>query len=130
MSVAQVTQRAPKETLPILRGDVYIVDFDPLKCDIVKVGSEIVNRRPAVIVSRNAINRARRTVIVVPLSTSATPVEIFAVPVPSAGQNSVAVCDQLTTINKATRLLNRVGALSPTDMRLVERGVKDAMGLA
>lgn len=113
----------------IKRGDIYIVDFDPPKGEEYKVGAEILKRRPAVVVSHNAINRARRTVMVVPLSSSPRPVEIFAVPVPSAGQNSVAVCDQVTTINKATRLLNRVSAMSREDFRLVEAGVTEALGL-
>lgn len=115
-------------TADIKRGDIYIVDFDPPKGQEYKVGSEIVKRRAAVVVSHNAINRARRTVMVVPLSSSPRPVEIFAVPVPSAGPNSVAVCDQVTTINKATRLLNRVAAMSREDFRLVEAGVKEALG--
>lgn len=114
----------------IKRGDIYIVDFDPPKGAEFKVGSEILKRRPALIMSHNAINRARRTVMVVPLSSSPKPVEIFAVPVPSAGTNSVAVCDQVTTINKATRLLNRVGAMSQNDLKLVENGVKEALGFA
>ena len=78
----------------------------------------------------NAINRVRRTVVVVPLSSAPTPVEIFAVPVPSAGTNSVAVCDQITTVNKATRVLSRIGPMSHADFRLVENGVKEALGFA
>lgn len=114
----------------IKRGDIYIVDFDPPKGQEYKVGAEILKRRPAVVVSHNAINRVRRTVMVVPLSSSPRPVEIFAVPVASAGLNSVAVCDQITTINKATRLLNRVAAMSREDFRLVEAGMKEALGFA
>lgn len=117
-------------TAGILRGDIYVVDFDPPKGEEVKVGSEIMKRRPAVVISHNAINRVRRTVMVVPLSSSPKPVDIFAVPVPSAGANSVAVCDQVTTVNKATRLLNRIGVMSRGDFRLVENGVKEALGFA
>ena len=113
---------------PILRGDVYLVDFDPPKGEEYKVASEILKRRPAVIISHNAINRARRTVMVIPLSSSPTPVEIFAVPVPSAGPQSVAVCDQVTTINKSTRLIHRLGAMSRSDFKGVENGVKEALG--
>ena len=113
----------------IRRGDIYIVDFDPPKGQELKVGSEIMKRRPAVVMSRNAINRARRTVMVVPLSSSPAPIEIFAVAVPSAGRQAVAVCDQLTTVNKSTRVLNRVGTLAAADFRAVELGVMDAMGL-
>ena len=114
----------------IKRGDVYTGDFDPPKGEEFKVGSEILTRRPAVVISHNAINRARRTVMVVPLSSSPRPVEIFAVVVPSAGLNSVAVCDQVTTINKATRLLKRVGTMSREDFKLLENGAKEALGFA
>ena len=117
-------------TAPIRRGDIYVIDFDPPKGEEHKVGSEIIKRRPAVIVSRDAINKMRRTVMVVPLSSSPQPVPVFAVPVPSAGQNSVAVCDQITTINKATRVLKHIGTLSNDDMRLIERGVMDALALS
>ena len=117
-------------TTDVKRGDIYIVDFDPPQGEVFKVGSEIVKRRPAVVVSHNGINRVRRTVMVVPLSSSPRPVEIFAVPVPSAGLNSVAVCDQVTTINKSTRLLERVGTMSRGDFKLVENGVKEALGFA
>ena len=114
----------------IQRGDIYLVDFDPPKGEEFKVGSEMMKRRPAVVISHNGINRARRTVMAVPLSSAPTPVEIFAVPVPSAGSNSVAVCDQVTTINKATRLLQCLGTMSCGDFRLVENGVKEALGFA
>ena len=117
-------------TQPILRGDVYLVDFDPPKGEEHKVGSEILKRRPAVIISHNAINRARRTVMVIPLSSSPKPIEIFAVPVPSVGPDSVAVCDQVTTINKATRLIHRIGTMSRSDFKSVETAVKEALGFS
>ena len=117
--------------MQIKRGDIYLVDFNPSKSDdVAKVGSEILKQRHAVVLSGNALNRTRRTVVVVPLSTAPAPVEIFAVPVPSAGSMSVAVCDQITAVNKATRLIKRLGALSFQDLQLVENGVKDALDLA
>jgi len=114
----------------IQRGDVDLVDFDPPKGEEYKVGSQTLKRRPAVIITHNAINRARRTVMVVPLSSSPTPVEIFAVPVPSAGPNSVAVCDQVTTVNQSSRILQRIGVMSRGDFKLVENGVKEALGFS
>lgn len=113
----------------IRRGDIYLVDFDPPKGEEPKVGSEIMKRRPAVVVSRDAINKVRRTVMVVPLSSSPQPIPVFAVPVPSAGPNSVAVCDQITTVNKATRVLKHIGTLSNQDLRLIERSIIDALAL-
>ena len=113
----------------IRRGDIILVNFDPTKGDAHKVGAEILKRRPAVVLTRTGINRVRRTVIVVPLSSSPKPAEIFAVPVPSAGPDSVAVCDQLTAIDKRTRILKQLGKLSTQDLRLVEQGVRDALAL-
>ncbi len=89
-----------------------------------------MQRRPAVVVSRDAINKVRRTVMVVPLSSSPQPVPVFAVPVPSAGPNSVAVCDQITTVHKATRVLKHIGTLSNEDLRLIERSIMDALALS
>jgi len=50
------------------------------------------------------------------------------VSVPSVGSQSVAVCDQVSTINKATRLIHRIGAMSRTEFKGVENGVKKALG--
>ena len=113
----------------IKRGEIVLVNFDPTKGAEHKVGSEILKTRPAVVLTRTSINRIRRTVIVVPLSSSPKPAEIFAVPMPSAGPESVAVCDQLTAIDKSTRILKRLGSLSPQDLRQLEQGVRDALAL-
>lgn len=113
----------------IRRGDIYLIDFDPPKGEEFKVGSEILKRRSAVVISRDAINRARRTIMVVPLSSSPQALPVFAVPVPSAGPQSVAVCDQITTVNKATRVLRHIGTLSHADLSLIERSIKDALAL-
>ena len=48
------------------RGDIYWVDLNPT------TGSEINKQRPCVLVGATPINQARHTVVVVPLSTSAT----------------------------------------------------------
>ena len=45
------------------RGNVYWVDLDPTR------GSEILKMRPCVLVGDTPINKDRRTVVVVPLST-------------------------------------------------------------
>ncbi|MCX7114276.1 MAG: type II toxin-antitoxin system PemK/MazF family toxin [Proteobacteria bacterium] len=71
------------------RGEVWWVNLDPTR------GGEIQKTRPAVILTVNALNRARRTVVVVPLSSSATPRPPIVVSVPSTGAGSVAVCDQV-----------------------------------
>jgi len=49
------------------RGEVWWMNFDPAQ------DMEIQKRRPGVILYVNALNRARGTVVVAPLSTSAKP---------------------------------------------------------
>ena len=102
------------------RGEIWWVNLDPAQ-------GEIRKTRPAVILTANALNRARRTVVVVPLSTGPVPRPPIVIPVPSAGPGSVAVCDQLRAIDKA-RLTRRAGHLSPTDLRVVEDGLKRILG--
>ncbi len=104
------------------RGEVWWVDLDPTR------GSEIKKTRPAAILTVDALNRARRTVVVVPLSSSAQPRPPIVVAVPSAGPGSVAVCDQVRAVDKA-RLVERIGELSNADLLSLSSGVKQVLGL-
>ena len=94
----------------MLRGDIWWVEFDPTR------GSEIRKKRPVVIVTADGLNRARRTVVVVPLSTSARPLPPVVLSLPSAGPDSVAVCDQLRAVDKS-RLKAKAGELSQADLK-------------
>jgi mRNA interferase MazF len=104
------------------RGEVWWVNFDPAQ------GSEIQKCRPAVILTINMINKVRRTVVVVPLSSAATPRPPIVIPMTSAGQNSVAVCDQLRAIDKS-RIQKRIGILSANDSSALSSAVKIVLGL-
>jgi len=115
--------------MEIRRGEIYLVDFDPLKGEELKAGAEIRKRRHAVVLTRNAFNKQRKTVVVVPLSSSPRAAPPLVIAVPSAGRNSVAVCDQLTTINKATRIIRSMGTLAPEDLRAVEAAVREVLAL-
>jgi mRNA interferase MazF len=55
------------------RGEIYYADLNPV------VGSEIAKRRPVLIVSNNANNRAASTVTVVPLTSQVSRVYPFEV---------------------------------------------------
>lgn len=107
---------------PLRRGEVWWVDLDPTR------GSEIRKTRPAVVISADALNRARRTVVVVPLSTGPAPRPPIVVATPSAGEASVAVCDQLRAVDR-TRLAAQHGSLSAGDLRAVEEGIRAVLGL-
>ncbi len=108
----------------MLRGDIHWVDFpqrDPK-------GSEIEKTRPCVILSLSAVNNLRRTVVVIPLTSSPVPVPPIAIAVPSAGPDSVAVCDQVTAVDKR-RVKNRSGSVDADDMKAIEQSVRLVLGL-
>jgi mRNA interferase MazF len=106
----------------VRRGDVWWVNLDPTR------GSEIRKTRPAVVLTANALNRARRTVVVVPLSTGPASHPPIVVATPSAGAGSVAVCDQVRAVDKA-RLTRCSGQVASADLQAVENGVRAVLEL-
>jgi mRNA interferase MazF len=102
------------------RGELYWVNLNPSQ------GSEIRKRRPCVLVGATPINQARRTVIVVPLSTSAKPRPPLTIPVQCLGRSVVAVCDQIRAVDKS-RLLEPAGSLSKEDMEAIEDGLRQVL---
>lgn len=104
------------------RGEVWWVRLDPT------LGSEIAKTRPCVIVSGNVFNRLRRTVVVIPLSTSPQAGTPLLVPVRCDGRDVVAVTDQIRAIAKQ-RLDRRLGELSSAELKAVELGVREVLEL-
>ena len=104
------------------RGEVWWVNFDPSQ------GMEIQKCRPAVILTVNALNRARGTVVVVPLSTSTKPRPPIALPLPSAGPDSIAVCDQLCAADKEC-FGKKICDLSTPDLAALTDAMKIILGL-
>ena len=91
-------------------------------------GSEIRKTRPAVVLTADALNRARRTVVVVPLSTGPAPNPPIVVATPSAGADTVAVCDQVRAVDKG-RLSRRSGQMAAADLQAIEDGVRAVLEL-
>jgi mRNA interferase MazF len=108
--------------LSLKRGDIYWVDLAPT------VGSEIRKKRPCVLIGATPINNARRTVLVIPLSTSGTPRPPLVIEVECLGQKVVAVCDQLRAIDKS-RLREPAGTLQPGDLEHIEDGLRRILSL-
>jgi len=104
------------------RGEVWWVRLDPA------LGSEIAKTQPCVVLSGNIFNRLRRTVVVIPLSTSPQPSAPLLVPVRCDGGEVVAVTDQIRAIAKQ-RLQNRLGELSSEDLEAVEHGIREVLEL-
>jgi len=108
--------------LNLKRGDVYWVDLDPAR------GSEIRKMRPCVLVGATPINQARRTVVVVPLSTTGKPRPPIAVPAFCLGKQVLAVCDQIRAVDK-DRLIKEAGSLSKEDMAGLDAGLHQVLSL-
>ena len=104
------------------RGEIWWVNLDP------SMGSEIKKRRPCVIFSANEVNRIRATPVVIPLTSSPEAAPPIVLSVPSAGQGSVAVVDQIRAVDKK-RFVNRAGILSAADLRNLELAVKQVLQL-
>jgi mRNA interferase MazF len=104
------------------RGDIYWVNLDLTK------GSEIKKQRPCVIVSATAINRARHTVIVIPLSTSAKANPPLVIQVNCLNKLVAAICDQIRAVDKK-RLIKAAGKLSLKDLEMLEDGIKQILSL-
>jgi mRNA interferase MazF len=112
------------------RGDVYIADLSP------RSSSEQHGRRPVVIVSHDGFNQTQgwRSIIVVPVSTSATQAKrgVTAIEILQGEggltQTSVALCHQVTTLDRA-KLTKRLGSLSDSSLKQIEAGLKAAMDM-
>jgi mRNA interferase MazF len=108
--------------LKMNRGDIYWVDLDPTK------GSEIKKLRPCVIISATSINKARHTVVVIPLSTSARARPPIVVGVQYLEKTVTAICDQIRTVDKM-RLIKPAGGLSLKDLELLEDNLRLVLSL-
>ena len=104
------------------RGDIYWVDLNPTK------GSEINKERPCVLVGATPINRARHTVVVIPLSTSAKARPPITISVSCMGKQVTAVCDQIRTVDKS-RLKSSAGSLSSNDLNALDDGLRQVLSL-
>jgi len=103
-------------TQTIRRGEVWWVSFDPA------VGGEIRKTWPAVVVSNNAANAVLNRLVVVPLSSQTDKLYPGEAKVQVAGLESKAMADQIMTASKE-RLGNRMGVLSPQDLKAVENAI-------
>jgi mRNA interferase MazF len=104
------------------RGDIWWVDLNPTR------GSEINKERPCVVLSIDVFNDRRKTVIVVPLSTSPTVRPPLTVGISSAGRPSVAVIDQIRATAKE-RFGGRIGTVSGPELESIEDAVREVLGI-
>lgn len=112
------------------RGDVYWATLAP------RSGSEQQGKKPVIVVSHDAFNEIPtwRSVIVVPLSTSASQARrgptAVTVPAGAGGldRDGVALCHQVTTLDRA-KLWGRLGSLPENVLARVGEGLRVAQDL-
>ena len=107
-------------TKNIARGDVLWARLDPT------LGSELQKTRPVVVLSVNPLNKVRKTVVVVPLSTSAPVIEFLNVGLKGG---SVARCEHIRAIDKS-RLTDKIGSISVADLEKIEEGITRILGIS
>ncbi|WP_026733733.1 type II toxin-antitoxin system PemK/MazF family toxin [Fischerella sp. PCC 9605] len=109
------------------RGDIYYADLSPA------IGSEMDKRRPVLIVSNDANNRAATTVTILPLTSNVNrvyPFEVLLNPDDSGLPKASKIqAQQVRTISKQRITGEVVGSLSEELMVLVDVALKLHLGL-
>ena len=115
--------------LPLLRGDVYLVNLDPI------IGKEIGKSRPAVVIQNDIGNKYSPVIIVVPIASvkeiiKPLPITIFV----ERGEgglksDSYVDCGQIRTIDKEKRLITKLGSLSKLKMEEINKAIKISIAI-
>jgi mRNA interferase MazF len=97
------------------RGEIYYADLSPT------IGTEINKRRPVLIVSNEANNRAANTVTVLPITSNVSRIYPFEIPLSPKDSGlpkpSKAQAQQIRTISKERIRGEALGRLGATVMR-------------
>lgn len=104
------------------RSDVYWVALDPVQ------GSELAKTRPCVVVSASELNAVRRTVVVVPLTSTNAPAQWpLLIELPTFTPQTRARIEQIRAVDKS-RLRERIGTLDGEAMTLIEQALSLVLG--
>lgn len=116
------------------RGDVVLIAFP-----FIAEGQVERKRRPAVVVQADRYNRGRAVVIIAAITSTrshkALPCKVLVTKDSPAGRqanlrlDSVVDCQTLATVPR-DEIVRRLGRFPPNVLQQVDRGLKDALGLA
>ena len=115
--------------IQLLRGDVYLVNLDPI------IGKEIGKTRPAVIIQNDIGNKFSPVTIIAPISsvkeiTKPLPIMIFLEKGEGGlNEDSYVDCGQIRTIDKNERLITKLGLLSKSQMSEIDKALKISLAL-
>lgn len=107
----------------ILRGQVHWAQLDPAR------GSEMAKRRPCMVLSVREINDHRRTVVVLPLTTTDTPAVFpLLIATPSVSASSKVRTEHIRAIDKS-RLSGYITDMGADDLAEIERALSRVLGI-
>lgn len=107
----------------IERADVFWVTLDPVQ------GSEMAKTRPCVVVSSTELNAVRRTVVIVPLTSTSAPQNWpLLIELPTFTAKTRARIEQIRVVDKS-RLRARIGAMDNEAMDLIETALALVLGI-
>lgn len=115
--------------LPLLRGDIYMVNVDPV------VGKEIGKARPAVIIQNDIGNKFSPVTIIAPISsvkeiTKPLPIMIYLTELEGGlKEESYVDCGQIRTIDSKARLITKIGTLSHFKMLEINKALKISLSI-
>jgi mRNA interferase MazF len=109
--------------MPIERGEVYWIAFDP------GVGGEIQKTRPAIVLSNNAANLALNRVQVVPITSKTDRLYPGEALIELKGEKRKAMASQLATASKL-RFGSKLGTIGVEDLARVEAAIAVQLGLS
>jgi len=108
------------------RGEIWLVGLDPIK------GREQAGMRPALVISVDQFNHgAAELVVVIPITSKAKGIPLHVEVTPPEGGltiTSFAKCEDVRSIS-TTRLVRRLGIVSPQTIDLVEDRLRILLGL-
>jgi mRNA interferase MazF len=107
----------------ILRGQVHWAQLDPAR------GSEMAKRRPCMLLSVREINDHRRTVVVLPLTTTETPAVFpLLIATPSVSPSSKVRTEHIRAFDKS-RLYGYITDMGADDLAEIERALSRVLGI-
>lgn len=108
-------------TAEFRRGSVHWVGLDPVR------GFELAKTRPCVVLSATDLNALRKTIVIVPLTTTPQPARWpLLIEVPSAGARSKARIEQIRAVDKS-RVGNVLGSVHADHLTVIENALLDVL---
>ena len=113
--------------MTVKRGEIWLANLDPTR------GSEQAGTRPVLIFQNDVINKYTTTILAIPLTTNLRRASLPSCIQISKGEgglarDSVALCHQLRVLDK-TRLMRKLGTVSPQTIAAIEGCVKFTVGM-